>query len=103
MCPKAEPDYATIAVQEDKDMNTAVISRNEEMIKENSPARPKLTAAELLARRQAADFARANVGLEGFRTSDPEYEALVERYVTGEFDLDEFLAAQGLKPSVYRI
>jgi hypothetical protein len=84
-------------------MNTAVIAHNEEMIEETPPAKPRLTVAELLERRKAADFARANVELEGFRASDPEYEALVERYVTGEFDLDDFLAAQGLKPSVYRI
>jgi hypothetical protein len=42
-------------------MNATAVARNEEMIEENPPARPKLTAAEFLARRQAVDFARANM------------------------------------------
>jgi hypothetical protein len=64
--------------------------------------RPALSATELLARRQAVDFARANVELEGFKVS-PEDNALAERFAAGEFDLDEYLAMQGLKPSVYHV
>ncbi|MDR1164165.1 MAG: antitoxin VbhA family protein [Candidatus Accumulibacter sp.] len=83
-------------------MNAAVISRIEEANEENAPVRPALSATELLARRQAVDFARANVELEGFKVS-PEDNALAERYASGEFDFDEYLAMQGLEPSVYRI
>jgi hypothetical protein len=85
-------------------MGAAVIIRAEEAVWENPPARakPALTATELLARRKAVDFARANVELEGFKV-DPEDRALAERFVAGEFDLDEYLAMQGLQPSVYRI
>jgi hypothetical protein len=85
-----------------ENMNTAVIARNKEMTGENPSVRPRLTAAELLERRKAVDFAQANVELEGFKVS-PEEKALAERFVAGEFDLDEYLAMQGLKPSVYRI
>ena len=83
-------------------MDTMVIGRPEETTMKNT-LKPALSATELLARRQAVDFARANVGLEGFRISDPEYEALVERYASGELDFDEFLAIQGLNRSVYRV
>jgi hypothetical protein len=83
-------------------MDTLVISRAGETIEENAPVRPALSATELLARRQAVDFARANVELEGFKVN-PEDGALAERFAAGEFDLDEYLAMQGLKPSVYRV
>jgi hypothetical protein len=83
-------------------MDTLVISRVGETTEENASVRPALSATELLTRRQAVDFARANVELEGFRSS-PEFEALAERYATGEISLEEKMAILGLEPSVYRI
>jgi hypothetical protein len=79
-----------------------MISRTVETTMENTSVRPAFTATELLARRRAVDFARANVELEGFKVS-PEDNALSERFAAGEFGLDEYLAMQGLEPSVYRI
>ncbi|MDR0441345.1 MAG: antitoxin VbhA family protein [Candidatus Accumulibacter sp.] len=84
-------------------MDAVAISNIEETTVKNTPVKPALSATERLARRKAVDFARANVALEGFNVSTPEYEALVERYASGELDMNEFLAIQGLKPSVYRI
>ena len=41
-------------------------------------------------RQDAVNFARASVGLEGFRTS-PEDEAIAKRFVDGEIDFSEFI------------
>lgn len=41
-------------------------------------------------RREAVQFARASVGLEGFTVSD-ESEADARRFINGEIELDEFL------------
>jgi hypothetical protein len=85
----------------DENMDTVVINPGK-AIEENTPVKPALSATELLARRQAVDFARANVELEGFKSS-PEFEALAERYAAGEISLEEKLAILGLEPPVYRI
>jgi hypothetical protein len=47
-------------------------------------------AAERRKRQQAFDFARASIGLEGFKLSD-EMEAHGRRFINGEIDLEEFL------------
>ncbi|MDR3300250.1 MAG: antitoxin VbhA family protein [Candidatus Accumulibacter sp.] len=60
-------------------------------------ARQPLTAKELLERREAVDFARANVELEGFKAA-PEFEVLTERYASGEIDLEEYRVLAGLPP-----
>lgn len=59
------------------------------MSKETTVATP-ITAAERRKRQEAADFARASVGLEGFKPSE-EAEALVRRHINGEIDLAEFV------------
>jgi hypothetical protein len=91
-----------VFLKADGNMDTVVIGRTGETTVENKPVKLTLSATELLARRQAVDFARANVELEGFKVS-PEDGALAERFAAGEFNLDEYLAMQGLKPSVYRV
>ena len=49
-------------------------------------ARAPLSKEELERRRDAVDFARANVELEGFPT-DGEFREIEERFVRGEIDL----------------
>ena len=49
-----------------------------------------LSVAERRRRQAAADFARASVGLEGFKPSE-EAEAQMRRHIAGEIDLTEFV------------
>ena len=49
-----------------------------------------ITEAERRKRQAAADFARASVGLEGFKPSE-EAEQRAARFVAGEIDLAEFV------------
>lgn len=49
-----------------------------------------ITDAERRKRQEAADFARASVGLEGFKPSE-EAEAQVLRHINGEIDLAELV------------
>lgn len=46
---------------------------------------------EKARRREAVDFARASVGLEGFKISEL-HEARAKHYIAGELDLNEFIA-----------
>jgi hypothetical protein len=46
--------------------------------------------AQRRKRQDAVNFARASVGLEGFRNS-PEDEAIAKRFVDGEIDFSEFM------------
>lgn len=52
----------------------------------------QITEAERRKRQAAIDFARASVGLEGFKPS-PECEALAVRYINGEIEISEAIAA----------
>ena len=49
-----------------------------------------ITEAERRKRQAAADFARASVGLEGFKPSE-EAEQRAARFVAGEIDLAEYV------------
>ena len=49
-----------------------------------------ITEAERRKRQAAADFARASVGLEGFKPSE-EAEAQMRRHIAGEIDLAELV------------
>lgn len=49
-----------------------------------------ITEAERRKRQEAADFARASVGLEGFKPSEA-VEQQAARFVAGEIDLAEFV------------
>ena len=55
-----------------------------------NPKTPTMYGAwcERRKRQEAVNFARANVGLEGFKPS-PENEALAVRYINGEIELSE--------------
>ncbi len=57
-----------------------------------SPAKLPITDEERLARRRGTDVARGSVFLSGF-TLSAEAEAITERYVAGELNPDEFIAA----------
>ncbi len=59
---------------------------------------PPLSAWQRYEREDAVRQARANGRLSGLPES-PALDALYERYVTGEIDLDELLALNGLTPS----
>ena len=59
------------------------------MSKGTTTAAP-ITEAERRKRQAAADFARASVGLEGFKPSE-EAEAQMRRHIAGEIDLTEFV------------
>ena len=57
----------------------------------NTAGAPMLiTHAERRKRQAAADFARASIGLEGFKPSE-EVEAQVRRHINGEIDLAELV------------
>jgi hypothetical protein len=49
-----------------------------------------ITDAERRKRQEAVNFARANVGLEGFKPSE-EAEKRAARFVAGEIDLAEYV------------
>ena len=57
-----------------------------ERVKNSEP----ITEAERRKRQEAANFARANVGLEGVKPSE-EAEQRVARFVAGEIDLAELV------------
>lgn len=57
-----------------------------------SPSKPPITDDERQARRRSTDVARGSIFLSGF-TLAPEAEAITERYVAGELDPHEFIAA----------
>ena len=57
-----------------------------ERVKNSEP----ITDAERRKRQEAADFARASVGLEGFKLSEAE-EQWAARFVAGEIDLSDFV------------
>jgi hypothetical protein len=54
-------------------------------------AKKTISAAERRLRERSVNFARASMRLEGFHSSN-EAEALAQRFVRGEIDLDEYLA-----------
>lgn len=58
---------------------------------EQSRQKAPISAAERQRREEAVNFARASMGLEGFIRSD-KAEAHAQRFVSGEIDLDEYLA-----------
>ena len=58
---------------------------------ENVPTTAPITEAERRKRQEAVNFARANVGLEGFKPSE-EAEQHTTRFVAGEIALAEFLS-----------
>jgi len=57
---------------------------------ETTRAPATITDAERRKRQEAADFARASVGLEGFKISE-EVEQKTARFIAGEIDLAEFV------------
>ena len=57
---------------------------------ESTRAPASITDAERRKRQEAVNFARANVGLEGFKPSE-EAEAQMRRHIAGEIDLTEFV------------
>lgn len=54
------------------------------------PANDAISNAERQQRQDAVGFARANVGLEGFKTTADEEEHC-RRFIAGEIDLAEFV------------
>ena len=51
-----------------------------------------IDAAARLKRQDAVNFARASVGLEGFKLTD-EYEALTQRFINGEIEFSDLTQA----------
>ncbi|MFG0229168.1 antitoxin VbhA family protein [Achromobacter sp. 413638] len=64
-----------------------------EYIVRTLPPKSLITAAERQRRQAAVEFSRANVGLEGFVLT-PADEVHAQRFIDGEIDLAEFVAAQ---------
>ncbi len=65
------------------------------------PANDAISAAERRRRENAVNFARASVGLEGFKPSKKE-EAHARRFINGEIELAEFVevkAKANLEPA----
>ena len=60
------------------------------MSKDTTAAVP-ITEAERRKRQEAVNFARASVGLEGFKPSQADEEHAA-RFIAGEIDLAEFVA-----------
>ena len=54
------------------------------------PANDAISAAERRRRENAVSFARASVGLEGFKPSEAD-EARARRFISGEIQLAEFV------------
>ena len=54
--------------------------------------KPRITKEEKAARRRGVAAARGSVRLEGFIIS-PAAEAIATRYIDGDLDLDEYIAA----------
>lgn len=57
----------------------------------DEPKKYPISDEERQRRKEAADYARASVGLSGFVLS-AEDEAHAERFINGEIDLAEFVA-----------
>lgn len=57
-----------------------------------SEGAPQISEDEQRARQKAVGFATASVGLEGFVLSENDRE-LAERYVSGELDIEAFIAS----------
>lgn len=57
----------------------------------DEPKKSPISDEERQRRKEAADYARASVGLSGFVLSAEE-EAHAERFINGEIDLAEFVA-----------
>lgn len=57
---------------------------------ENTRTPEPITDAERRKRQEAANFARASVGLEGFKPSE-DVEAQMRRHINGEIDLAELV------------
>jgi hypothetical protein len=49
-----------------------------------------ITPEERRRRQEAVDYARASVGLEGFKITEAE-EKHAQRFINGEIDMPEFL------------
>lgn len=62
-------------------------------IVKNSP----ISEAEQRRRKEAVDYARGSVGLEGFKISKAEEEH-TQRFINGEIDLADFVKARGAGP-----
>lgn len=63
-----------------------------EQSKRNASPASAVNAADRSHREQAVRYARASIGLEGFSIS-PAEEAHARRFIEGEIDLAEFVAA----------
>ena len=57
---------------------------------ENVTATAPITEAERRKRQEAVNFARANVGLEGFKPSE-EAEQRAARFIAGEIELADYV------------
>lgn len=55
-----------------------------------APPAPAISADERKRREEAVNYARASVGLEGFKISEAEKEH-ARRFINGEIDMPEFL------------
>lgn len=56
------------------------------------PANDVISAAERQKREDAASFARASVGLEGFKVTD-EYAVQAQRFIKGDIEFSELTKA----------
>lgn len=52
----------------------------------------RISAGERRRRQEAVRYAQASVGLEGFQLTD-QVAALAQRFIDGEIELSEFMAA----------
>lgn len=59
----------------------------------------ELSSSERRRREEAVNFARASIGLEGFKPS-LEDETLAQRFIDGEIDLAEFVQVLAPKARV---
>jgi hypothetical protein len=73
-------DFMRRYVQQDKDRAAA------------QPANDMISVAEQQRRQDAANFARASVGLEGFKVAD-DYAAHAQRFVHGDIEFAELTKA----------
>lgn len=93
--PELRAEFTDAALQEHRpaaqvlrEFMRAYVSKARE--RQSVPVNDVISAAERRRRESAASFARASVGLEGFKLSN-EVEAQTRRFINGEIELAEFI------------
>lgn len=93
--PELRAEFSEAAVLEDRpaaqvlrEFMRSYVNQSRERLR--TPANDNLSPAEMRRREKAVNFARASVGLEGFKPSEAA-EAGARQFIKGEITLAEFV------------